>query len=84
MGYLVGEGEVNKAIEQFVAIPLIIFIGMYITACTLDPFLQLNNPFKLIFTAITGIPTLVFFYKQKYEAAKPNRPKNIENTEEDT
>ena len=83
MGYLVGEGEVNKAIEQFIANPLIILIGMYITASTLDPFLQLNNPFKLVFTAVTGIPILLFFYKEKYDAAKPIKPKNFEQTEEE-
>ena len=61
-----GENEVSKAIEDFIAIPLIIIIGLYMVASAIVPFLQLDNQtFRIIFTLAGGIPTLIFFFKNK-------------------
>ena len=67
-----GEGQVNKAIENFIAIPIIILIGLYMTASAIDPILQLNNQtFRIIFTVTGGVPTLTFFFKKKIINNKP-------------
>ncbi|MEJ2241026.1 MAG: hypothetical protein P8Y18_02645 [Candidatus Bathyarchaeota archaeon] len=59
-----GESKINDAIITFVAIPLIIIIGLYLIACTVAPIAQLNNQtFKIIFTLAGGIPTLLFYSK---------------------
>ena len=61
-----GENEVGKTIEDFIAIPLIIIIGLYMVASAIVPFLHLDNhSFRIIFTLAGGIPTLTFFFKNK-------------------
>lgn len=61
-----GENQVSKTIEDFVAIPLIIIIGLYMVASAIVPFLHLDNQtFRIIFTLVGGIPTLTFFFKNK-------------------
>ncbi|MCW4015558.1 MAG: hypothetical protein NWF06_04240 [Candidatus Bathyarchaeota archaeon] len=71
-----GERQINEAIQDFVAIPLIILIGLYITASAIDPILHINNQtFKIIFTVTSGIPTLTLFFKKKYLQNKPTKIK---------
>ena len=61
-----GENEVGKTIEDFIAIPLIIIIGLYMVASAIVPFLHLDDQaFRIIFTLAGGIPTLTFFFKNK-------------------
>ena len=61
-----GENQVGKTIEDFVAIPLIIIIGLYMVASAIVPFINLDNQnFSIIFTLSGGIPTLTFFFKNK-------------------
>jgi len=61
-----GENQVSKAIEDFIVIPLIIIIGLYMVASAIVPFLHLDNQtFRIIFTLAGGIPTLTFFLKKK-------------------
>lgn len=61
-----GESEINEVIMTFVAIPLIIIIGLYLIACTVAPIAQLDNQtFKIIFTLAGGIPTLLFYSKSQ-------------------
>ncbi|MDH5690173.1 MAG: hypothetical protein OEY81_01930 [Candidatus Bathyarchaeota archaeon] len=61
-----GENQVSKAIEDFIVIPLIIIIGLYMMASAIVPFLHLDNQtFRIIFTLAGGIPTLAFFFKKK-------------------
>ncbi|MCK4885189.1 hypothetical protein KAS24_03865 [Candidatus Bathyarchaeota archaeon] len=58
--------KVSKAVENFVAYPLIILIGLYILASAIVPFIHLNNQtFTIIFTLAGGIPALTFFFKEK-------------------
>jgi FtsH-binding integral membrane protein len=60
------EAQLIKAIYNFVAIPLIIIIGLYLVASAITPFLNLNNQaFRIIFTLAGGVPTLIFFFKKK-------------------
>jgi hypothetical protein len=62
----VGESQLNDAVENFVAIPLIILIGIYMIANSVAPFLNLNSlTFKVVFTISAGIPSLALFYMQK-------------------
>lgn len=75
-----GERQLNDAIENFVAIPLIILIGLYMTASAIDPFLNLNNQtFRIIFTVIGGIPSLILFFKRKQFGNKPTKLKEDTN-----
>ena len=61
-----GESQLNDAVENFVAIPLIILIGIYMIANSVAPFLNLNSlTFKVVFTISAGIPSLALFYMQK-------------------
>jgi hypothetical protein len=62
----VGESQLNDAVENFVAIPLIILIGIYMIANSVAPFLNLNSlTFKVVFTISAGIPSLALFFMQK-------------------
>jgi hypothetical protein len=57
--------QLNKAIENCVAIPLIALIGLYLTASAIDPLLQLNNQtFRITFTITAGIPAITLFFKK--------------------
>jgi len=61
-----GENRINKAIIDFIVIPAIILIGLYVTASIIDSMLQLNNQtFKTIFTGVGGIPSLIYYFKRK-------------------
>lgn len=61
-----GENQVGKTIEDFIAMPLIIIIGLYMMASAIVPFINLDNQnFSIIFTLSGGIPTLTFFFKSK-------------------
>ena len=60
------ESQLNDAVENFVAIPIIILIGIYMIANSVAPFLNLNSlTFKVVFTISAGIPSLALFYMQK-------------------
>ncbi|PVX26521.1 MAG: hypothetical protein CW691_01165 [Candidatus Bathyarchaeum sp.] len=62
-----GERQLNETIENFVAMPLIILIGAYIAASAIDPLLNINNQtFKIAFTLVGGIPSILFFFKKRY------------------
>lgn len=66
MGDPLGENQVGKTIEDFIAMPLIIIIGLYMMASAIVPFINLDNQnFSIIFTLSGGIPTLTFFFKSK-------------------
>ena len=66
MGDSLGENQVSKTIEDFIAIPLIILIGLYMVASAIVPFLHLDDQtFRIIFTLSGGIPSLTFFFKNK-------------------
>ena len=71
-----GESQLNKAIENFVAIPLIIIILIYMLASAIDPLLNINNQtFRIVFTVAGGIPTLTLFIRKKYLTNKPTKLK---------
>jgi len=56
----------NKAIWDFIVLPMIVLLGLYIVASLVDSMLQLNNQtFRALFTAVGGIPTLVYYYRTK-------------------
>ena len=58
--------QFSKVIENFVAYPLIILIGLYVMASAIVPFIHVNNQtFTIIFTLAGGIPALTFFFKEK-------------------
>jgi len=60
------EDQFSDAFKTFVAIPLIIIIGLYLLACAIAPFVDLNNlTFRIIFTLAGGVPTLLFYLKSQ-------------------
>ena len=74
-----GESQLNEAVENFVAIPLIILIGIYMIANSVAPFLNLNSlTFKIVFTISAGIPSLALFYMQKV-----NKQTKLEQTSQE-
>ena len=65
------EAQVRKEIENLILIPLIILIGLYLTASAIFPFLNLNNQtHNLIFTSVMGVPSLIFFFKKNIEKSE--------------
>lgn len=61
-----GEDKVDKAIIDFIVIPVIVLIGLYVTASVIDSMLQLNNQtFRIIFTGVGGIPFFIYYFKRK-------------------
>lgn len=61
-----GEDRVDKAIKDFIVIPIIVLIGLYVTATIIDSMLQLNNQtFKIIFTGVGGIGFFIYYFKRK-------------------
>ena len=74
--------KVSKAVENFIAIPLIILIGLYIVASAIIPFIHLNNQtFTIIFTLAGGIPALTFYFKEKYVNYKSEVKRRITDWE---
>jgi hypothetical protein len=60
------EDRVDKAIKDFIVIPAIVLIGLYVTASIIDSMLQLNSQtFKIIFTGVGGIPFFIYYFKKK-------------------
>jgi hypothetical protein len=58
--------KINKAITDFIIIPMIVLIGLYITAALVDSMLQWNNQtFRTLFTLVGGIPALALYFKGK-------------------
>jgi hypothetical protein len=58
--------KINKAVYDFIVIPVIVLLGLYITAALLDSMLQLNNQtFRTLFTLVGGIPALALYFKSK-------------------
>ena len=65
-GDFLGEAPLTDVIETFIAIPVIIVIGLYLLACAIAPLVDLNNlTFRLIFTLAGGVPTLIFYSKSQ-------------------
>ena len=72
----VGEQQTNKAIENLVARPIMILIGIYMTASAIDPLLQLHSQvFRTTFTIVGGILILGLFFKTKFLNDKPAKQK---------
>ena len=60
------ERQLNDAVENFVAITIIILIGICTIADSTTSFLNLNSlTFNVVFTIKVGIPSLALFYMQK-------------------
>lgn len=60
------EDRVDKAIKDFIVIPVIVLIGLYVTASVIDSMLQLNNEtFRIIFTGVGGVPFFIYYFKRK-------------------
>jgi len=58
--------KVDRAIQDFIVIPMVALLGIYITSVLIDSMLQINNQtFVIIFTAIGGIPFIALYFKKK-------------------
>jgi len=58
--------EAATAMADFIVIPSIILMGLYILASIFEAILNPNiEPFKQIFVAISGTPIFVFYLKEK-------------------
>ena len=58
--------EAATAMADFIVIPSIILIGLYIIASILEVILNPNiSQFKLIFLAISGTPIFILYLKEK-------------------
>lgn len=60
------KSRVDKAIEDFIVIPLIVVIGIYVVASVIGSILGLNNEFvKWFFAAVGGIGYFIYYFKKK-------------------
>lgn len=60
------EDRIDKAIADFIVIPAIVLIGLYVTASIIDSMFQLNNQtFRIIFTGVGGVPFFIYYFKRK-------------------
>ncbi len=60
------EDRVDEAVKDFIVIPAIVLIGLYVTASIIDSMLQLNNQtFRIIFTGVGGVPFFIYYFKKK-------------------
>ena len=58
--------DATEAMADFIVIPSIILIGLYILASIFEFILNTNiSQFKLIFIAITGTPIFILYLKEK-------------------
>ena len=58
--------DATEAMADFIVIPSIILIGLYILASIFEFILNPNiDQFKLIFVAIAGIPIFILYLKEK-------------------
>ena len=63
---MMSDKRIDKAITDFIVIPMIVLLGIYIAASLVDSMLQLNNQtFKILFTAVGGVPALGIYFKKK-------------------
>ncbi len=60
------EAEAATAMWDFIVMPLLIFVGLFIIASICEAILNLNiESFKLTFLAITSIPIFILYLKEK-------------------
>lgn len=58
----------SRAVTDFIVIPVIILLGIFITANVIDSMLNLNNEtFRVLFTGIGGISCFILYFKRKIE-----------------
>jgi len=68
--------QVSKVVENFIVIPLIILILLYMAASAIVPFIHLNNQtFCILFTLAGGVPALTFLFKEKRRKLQTDRLK---------
>jgi len=60
------KSRVDRAIEDFIVIPFVALLGIYITAVLLDSMLQINNVmFRIIFGGVGGVSFIIYYFKRK-------------------
>jgi hypothetical protein len=60
------DDRVKKAVEDFIVIPVIILLGLYVTAAFIDTMLLTpNQTFRIIFAGIGGIGYFVYYFRKK-------------------
>jgi len=68
------ENKVEKAIWNFIAIPVTVLLWLYLTASLIDSMLQLNiEAFEVIFIVVGGVPILIYYFKRKCPSYKKNQ-----------
>lgn len=60
------KSRVDRAIEDFIVIPFVALLGIYMTAAVIDSMLQINNVmFRVIFSGVGGVPFIIYYFKRK-------------------
>jgi ABC-type Fe3+-siderophore transport system permease subunit len=61
-----GQTKIDRAIQDFIVLPVIVLVGIYVTASLIDSMLLINNEtFRIIFTCIGGVPFFIYYFKRK-------------------
>ncbi|MFH1224628.1 MAG: hypothetical protein V1676_02380 [Candidatus Diapherotrites archaeon] len=61
--------EARELIFDFFVSPIIVLVSMFVVGSFIDSFLNAQNTFSLIFTAVGGLLLVVRYYKKKLKKA---------------
>jgi uncharacterized membrane-anchored protein len=71
LGISLSENRVEKAIWDFIAIPVAVLLWLYVTASFVGSMLQLNiEAFEVIFIVVGGVPILIYYVKKVRKASE--------------
>jgi hypothetical protein len=60
------EDKIDKAIYDFIILPAIVLIGLYITAALIDTMLGTpNSTFRILFVGVGGILYFINYFRRK-------------------
>ena len=60
------EDKINKAIYEFIILPTIVLLGLYITAALIETMLGTpNSTFRILFAGVGGILFFISYFKRK-------------------
>ena len=60
------QNRIDKAIADFIVIPAIILVGLYVTAALIDSMLGTpNETFRVIFAGVGGVAYFVYYFRKK-------------------
>jgi len=58
--------RIDKAITDFIVLPVIILLGLYIVAAMIDSMMGTpNQTFRVIFAGVGGVAYFIYYFRKK-------------------